>query len=318
MLPGARARFEEQGDADVGVSLEGARYRLNIARQQGQLSVVARALPSGALRFVDLRLPEALGGLAMRKRGLVLVTGATGSGKSTTLAAMLHYINSNRRAHVVTIEDPIEFVHKDRKSRITQREVGSDTASFHAALRHVVRQSPDVILIGELRDRETIQVALSAALTGHLVLASLHTIDATQTLQRLLSYYPEHLRAQASMDLSLSLQGIVSQRLLPRADGKGRVLITELLTASPATAQLLREQRGRGPPGHDARQPLRGRPHLQHLAHIGLAGAAHHPRGGPGLLLQSRRIRPDGAGHGHRRGHLPGQARRPCSRRRRT
>ncbi|MFT5682073.1 MAG: pilus retraction protein PilT [Myxococcota bacterium] len=244
MLPGARKRFQETGDADVGFSLDsGQRFRLNVARHRGRLSLVARALPSGELSFSELRLPAPVADLASCSRGLVLVTGATGSGKSTSLAALIHHINATRRVHIVTIEDPIEFVHRDRRARITQREVGSDTPDFHSALKHVVRQSPDIILIGEMRDRDTMQVAMSAALTGHLVFASLHTINATQTLQRIMSYYPEHLRGQVAMDLSLSLQGILSQRLLPRAEGDGRVLITELLTGSPAVGQLLRENR---------------------------------------------------------------------------
>jgi len=174
---------------------------------------------------------------------LVLVTGATGSGKSTTLAAMLHTINTTCSLHIVTIEDPIEFVHHDRKSRVTQREVGADTLSFHTALRHVVRQSPDVIMIGELRDMETLSVAISAALTGHLVLATLHTIDSTQTLQRILTYFPEHMRSQAALDLSMCLQGIISQRLIPRQDGKGRVMAVEVLSTTPAAARLIQEQR---------------------------------------------------------------------------
>ncbi len=244
LAPAARARFDETGDADASLALpDGRRYRLSIARQQGVLSVVARAVPNGALDPETLALPAAVLAFADASRGLVLVTGATGSGKSTTLAAMVHHINQRRAAHIVTIEDPIEFVHKDLVGRVSQREVGPDTASFAVALRHVVRQSPDVIVIGELRDRETMQVAVSAALTGHLVFASLHTIDATQTLQRILSYFPEHMRGQAAMDLSLSLQGIVSQRLLPRADTPGRVLACEVLTTSPAVARLLREQR---------------------------------------------------------------------------
>ncbi len=244
MLPAALERFEESGDADVGFSLgSGQRFRLNVARNRGRLSLVARALPSGELSFSELRLPAAVADLAAVPRGLVLVTGATGSGKSTSLAALIHHINANRRVHIVTIEDPIEFVHRERRARITQREIGADTPDFHTALKHVVRQSPDIILIGEMRDRDTMQVAMSAALTGHLVFASLHTINATQTLQRIMSYYPEHLRGQVAMDLSLSLQGILSQRLLPRAGGDGRVLITELLTSSPAVCQLLRENR---------------------------------------------------------------------------
>ncbi len=239
-----RRAFDEAGDLDAGLALpDGRRFRLNLSRQQGRTSVVARVVPSGALDVESLGLPPVVRELADRPRGLVLVTGATGSGKSTTLAAMVHHINERRPAHIVTIEDPIEYVHRDVLSRVSQREVGADTGSFQQALKHVVRQSPDIIVIGEMRDAETMNVAVTAALTGHLVLASLHTIDATQTLQRILSYYPEHLRAQVSMDLSMSLQGIVSQRLLPKADGTGRVLAAEVLTVGPAVARLLREQR---------------------------------------------------------------------------
>jgi len=244
LSPAQRERFASRGDLDTGLSVaDGRRFRLNLSRQQGSVSVVARAVPSGDLDFDSLRLPEPVRELANVARGLVLVTGATGSGKSTTLAAMVGHINRTRAAHIVTIEDPIEFVHADKKSRISQREIGADTESFSNALRHVVRQSPDVIVIGEMRDAETVAVALSAALTGHLVLASLHTIDATQTLQRMLSYYPDHLRGQVAMDLSLSLRGIVSQRLLPQKDNTGRVLAAELLTCTPAVGKLLREQR---------------------------------------------------------------------------
>ncbi|HCP46317.1 MAG TPA: hypothetical protein DIU15_09760, partial [Deltaproteobacteria bacterium] len=238
------ARFQAEGDLDCGLSLpDGRRFRLNISRQQGMVSIVARAVPSGALDFDSLRLPPSVRDLADQRRGLILVTGATGSGKSTTLAAMVHHINQRREGHIVTIEDPIEFVHRDIQCRVSQREIGGDTESFHAALKHVVRQSPDVIVIGEMRDTETMGVALSAALTGHLVLASIHTIDATQTLQRILSYFPEHLRGQVAMDLSLSLRGVVSQRLVPRHGGDGRVLAAELLTSTPAIIKLLREQR---------------------------------------------------------------------------
>ncbi|MBM4320661.1 MAG: PilT/PilU family type 4a pilus ATPase, partial [Deltaproteobacteria bacterium] len=240
----ARQHFLATGDLDAGYTLApGRRFRLNLARQMGSISLVARALPRGELSFAELKLPEQVAALAGFTRGLVLVTGATGSGKSTTLAAMIHHINTTRRVHVVTIEEPIEFVHRDLLARITQREVGVDTASFTTALRQVVRESPDVILIGELRDLETMTIALQAALTGHLVLASLHTIDACQTLQRLLSYYPAHLRAQAALDLSLSLQGVVAQRLLPQRHGQGRVVAVELLTVGGAVARLIREQR---------------------------------------------------------------------------
>ncbi len=239
----ARARFEASGDLDVGYSIGPRRFRLNLSRQQGRVALVARALPSGELSFEDLGLPPAITSLAELRRGLVLITGATGSGKSTTLAAMVNHINSTRRVHIVTIEEPIEFVHDDRLARVSQREVGTDTESFGVALRHVLRESPDVVVIGEMRDFDTMSVAISAALTGHLVLTTLHTINATQTLQRILSYYPHHLRSQASMDLSLCLQGVISQRLLPRADRAGRVLATELLRCTPPVRQLLREQR---------------------------------------------------------------------------
>ncbi len=250
LTPGQRAQFDAVGDIDVGLSLaatEGSaprRFRLALLRQQGQLACVARAVPSGSLETEDLGLPPEIRRFADQPRGLVLVTGATGSGKSTTLAALIHHINATRPSHIVTLEDPIEFVHHDLKSRVTQREIGSDSPGFREALKHAVRQSPDVLLIGEMRDADTMSVALSAALTGHLVLASLHTIDATQTLQRILSYFPEHLRSQAAMDLSLSLVGIISQRLLPAVgEGNARVAAVEVLTNTPAVARLLREQR---------------------------------------------------------------------------
>ncbi|MBM4367841.1 MAG: PilT/PilU family type 4a pilus ATPase [Deltaproteobacteria bacterium] len=244
LLPAARARFAELGELDVGVNLpSGRRVRVSLLRQQGSLGFVARAVPPGAIAFGGLGLPASVAEFVDEARGLVLVTGATGSGKSTTLAALVHHINQGRAAHIVTIEDPIEFVHRDLRARITQREVGTDSPSFESALRQVVRQSPDVILVGEMRDVQSMGVAISAALTGHLVLASIHAIDTTQTLQRILAYFPDQMRAQAAVDLSLCLVGIVSQRLLPRPDGRGRALACEVLANTPAVSRLLREQR---------------------------------------------------------------------------
>ncbi len=244
LRPAQREVFDRGGDVDVGLSRPGlGRFRVHFHLQRGLLGAVIRLVPGGHLEFDALGLPDVLARLADSPRGLVLVTGSTGSGKSTTLAAMVHHINARYPRHIVTLEDPIEFVHEDLAAIVTQREVGSDTRDFNQALRHVVRESPDVILIGEMRDAETMNVALSAALTGHLVLSSVHTIDTLQTLQRILGYYPEHLREQVAMDLSVCLQGIVAQRLVPRAEGEGRVAAVEVMIATPPVKKLIREQR---------------------------------------------------------------------------
>ena len=240
--PARRAVFAQSGDADLGLSLHGERFRINLSRSRGALSLVARHVPRGNLDLEDLRLPPAVASFADAQRGLVLVCGATGSGKSTTVAAMVNRINQGRACHIVTIEDPIEFVHLDAQARVTQREVGSDTESFHTALRHVVRQSPDVIVLGELRDAETVQVALQASLTGHLVLATLHTHDAAQSIRRLMAYVPVHQREQLALDLSLALVGVLAQRLVPKADGSGRVLSSEVITLTPPARKLLAKQ----------------------------------------------------------------------------
>ena len=244
LIPQNRSIFYKTGDLDVGFSLdEDRRFRLNFFRQRGALSMAARKLQSGALILEKLGLPDVVSNYADLLRGLVLVTGSTNSGKSTTLAALIHRINLIRRVHIVTVEDPIEFVHKDVRACIDQREIGTDTASFASALRQVVRQNPDVILIGEIRDQESMSVAISAAMIGHLVLATMHTIDATQTLQRIMNFFPDHVRAQIAMDLSLSIKGIVSQRLIPVSAEKGRVLVAEVLTPNPAVMRLIREQK---------------------------------------------------------------------------
>jgi twitching motility protein PilT len=200
-------------------------------------------LPGGNLSFAELGLPPTLQSWADRLRGLVLITGATGAGKSTTMAAMIHHINQTRAAHVVTIEDPVEFVHPDLRSRITQREVGTDTLSFDVALQQALRESPDVIFVGELRNADALRVAMQAALTGHLVLSTLHTVDVAQTLQRIISMFPEHHAKQVALDLSMALVGIAAQRLVPKTDGQGRVAAIERLQLTPAAAKLIREMR---------------------------------------------------------------------------
>lgn len=234
--------FAERPDLDFAFRLEsGDRFRINFFRQQGHMGMVARLIQDDDLSFTSLHLPRVVMELAESKRGLTLITGATGSGKSTTLAAMVHYINQRFQRHVMTIEDPIEFIHKDHKSIINQREVGYDTHSFADALRHVVRQSPDVILIGEMRDTDTIMTAVSAAQTGHLVLSTLHTVDVFHTLDRLINYFPDYLKAQMRQELALSLEGIVCMRLLRRADGTGRIPALEILRTTPSVKKALGE-----------------------------------------------------------------------------
>ncbi|MGB1936371.1 MAG: type IV pilus twitching motility protein PilT [Akkermansiaceae bacterium] len=242
--PNTWERLVAERDLDLGFSVSSEeRFRLNLGFELGAISVVGRKVPSGAMQFDELGLPDVVETLAQEPRGLILVTGSTGSGKSTTMAAMLHYINSHFKKHIVTIEDPIEFVHREEKSHITQREIGSDTRDFGRALRAVVRQSPDVIFIGELRDFETIQTALAAAMTGHLVISTLHTVDAEQTLERMLNYVPDGQRHQFALDLSLALKGIISQRLLTRKDDEGMIPAVECLINTPHVAKLIAGQK---------------------------------------------------------------------------
>lgn len=243
LLPEQRERFAAEGDLDLGyTSPRGRRFRLNLHRQMGQPALAARSLPTANLSLADLHLPSSLAALVEVPAGLVLVTGPTGCGKSTTLAALVHLINQTREGHIVTLEDPVEFVHEDLRGVVTQREVHTDTPSFARALRNVLRENPDVILIGELRDRESAEAAIQAALTGHLVLASLHTADASQALQRLFSMFPER-HAALALDLSMCLRGVASMRLLPRRDGRGLIPAVEQLTVTPAVAHLIRQQR---------------------------------------------------------------------------
>jgi twitching motility protein PilT len=224
--------FEEEGEADFSYAVPGTgRFRVNAFRQRGSVSIVMRFIPFGVPRFEDLNLPDAIRRLAIEERGIILVTGTTGSGKSTTLASMIDLVNRSMRKHIVTIEDPIEFLHTDASSLINQREVGSDTVSFARALRRVLRQDPDIILIGEIRDSETAQIALSAAETGHLVLSTLHTVDATETVNRIIDLFPPHERSQVRTMLAGTLKGIIGQRLIRTKDG-GRVAACEIMVTT--------------------------------------------------------------------------------------
>jgi twitching motility protein PilT len=225
--------FEEEGEADFSYEVYGVgRFRVNAFRQRGSISIVMRFIPLGVPKLEDLGLPEVIGRLAREERGIVLVTGTTGSGKSTTLAAMLDLVNRSVPKHIVTIEDPIEFLHRNNKSIINQREVGTDTASYSRALRRVLRQDPDIILIGEIRDSESAQIALSAAETGHLVLSTLHTLDATETINRMIDHFPPHEREQVRAMLAGTLKGIIGQRLMRTKDGKGRVAACEIMVTT--------------------------------------------------------------------------------------
>ncbi len=221
--------FAKEHEVDFSFEIpDVARYRINAFRQRGVISMACRAIPHRISTIEELSLPPVVTELADEERGIVLLTGTTGSGKSTTLAAMIDHMNHTTSKHIVTIEDPIEFVHSDKRSAINQREVGMDTTSFTRALRRVLRQDPDVILIGEMRDEETVQTALSAAETGHLVLSTIHTVDATESINRMLDFFPPHQHAQARSMIAGTVKGVISQRLVPGADG-GRVAVCEIL-----------------------------------------------------------------------------------------
>jgi twitching motility protein PilT len=228
--PDKLQEFNDEGEVDFAYSIPGlARFRCNAFRQRGSVSVVVRAIPVSIKSISELSLPPVIRELAEEERGIVLLTGTTGSGKSTTLAAMIDHINSTRRRHIVTVEDPLEFLHEDKKSIINQREVGMDTGSFKRALRRVLRQDPDVILIGEMRDEETVHTALSAAETGHLVFSTVHTVDAAETVNRLIDFFPPHMHNQVRAMIASTLKGAVSQRLVPTIDGSGRIACCEVL-----------------------------------------------------------------------------------------
>ena len=228
-----KQRFKEDLEIDIGYSVPGlGRFRCNIFQQRGVVGLVLRVIPGKILSIRELLLPTVLEKLCDEQRGLVLVTGTTGSGKSTTLAAMLEYINGRRTEHIITVEDPIEFIHRDKKSIINQREVEVDTRAFAPALRSALRQDPDVILVGEMRDHETIETALLAAETGHLVLSTLHTLDAAETVNRIIAVFPPHQQKQIRIQLSQVIKAIVSMRLMPRADGMGRVPAVEVMIST--------------------------------------------------------------------------------------
>ncbi len=235
-----KARFKEKNELDMVYAVPGlGRFRVNVFQQRGSVGMVFRQVPAKILNFEDLMLPVVLQKVAGEQRGLILVTGTTGSGKSTTLAAMIDYINTTRTANIITIEDPIEFLHRDKKSIVNQREIGSDTFSFSDALRSSLRQDPDVILVGEMRDFETISTALTAAETGHLVLSTLHTLDAAETINRIITVFPPYQQKQVRMQLASVIKGIISQRLVARADGNGRVPAVEVMLGTLSVREAI-------------------------------------------------------------------------------
>ncbi len=237
-----REKFENELELDTSYSLPGkGRFRINVFLQRDAVGAVMRAIPFEIVEFSQLGLPASVQTFAELPRGLVLVTGPTGSGKSTSLASLVDIINREKAVHIMTVEDPIEFLHTHKRSVVNQREVGEDTHSFAAALKHVLRQDPDVILVGEMRDLETIQTALTAAETGHLVFATLHTQDAPQSIDRVIDVFPSHQQQQIRVQLAASLQGIVTQQLIPLAGGTGRAVAAEVLVATPAIRNLIRE-----------------------------------------------------------------------------
>jgi twitching motility protein PilT len=235
------AEFERNGEVDMAANIEGRRFRGNVYRQRDALAAAFRLVPLNIPSISELGLPHVLTELSLASQGFILVTGPTGSGKSTTLAAMIGHINDNRRSHIITIEDPIEFVFKNRRSIVDQREVGRDTPSFASALRHSLRETPDVIMIGEMRDQDTIAAALTAAETGHLVMATLHTGSTIQAIDRIIDVFPPHQQGQIRLQLSFTLLAVLSQKLIPEKNSITQVLATELLRNTPAISNVIRE-----------------------------------------------------------------------------
>jgi len=239
-----KKRFEMEDELDFSFGIQNlSRFRGNVFRQRGCVSMVIRQIPFQIKTFDELQLPAVIAQMAERPRGMVLVTGPTGSGKSTTLAAMIDKINSERRGHIITVEDPIEFIHRHRTCIINQREVGADTKSFATALKYALREDPDVILIGEMRDLETIQAALTIAETGHLVFATLHTNSAAEAINRIIDVFPSHQQSQVRAQLAFVLEGIVTQTLLPKLSGRGRSMAAEILVVTPAIRALIRDDK---------------------------------------------------------------------------
>jgi twitching motility protein PilT len=239
-----KEKFEKDNELDLSFGVEGVgRVRMNVFQQRGAVASVMRNIPTNIRSFEDLKMPKVVQDIVKLPKGLVLVTGPTGSGKSTTLAAMLDWINANQQHHIITIEDPIEYVHAHKSCVVNQREVGTDTHSFTSALKYALRQDPDVILIGEMRDLETINAALTIAETGHLVFATLHTVDAIQTINRIIDVFPSAQQQQVRTQISFTLQAVISQQLIPKAQSSGRVVAMEILIPTPAVRNLIREEK---------------------------------------------------------------------------
>ncbi len=307
VLPaGHRDKFRDNHEVDLAYSVAGlGRFRCNAFQQRGTIGMIFRVIPMRVATIEDLLLPKVLKKIASEERGLILVTGTTGSGKSTTLAALIDEINSTRTTHIMTIEDPIEYLHRDQRSVINQREIGVDTRSFGDALRSALRQDPDVILLGEMRDLETIQTALLAAETGHLVLSTLHTLDATETINRIIAVFPPHQQKQIRIQLASVIKAVISQRLMPRSDTKGRVPAVEVLYQHgvhpglhPRQGKVSPDPR-RDRPGHVAVRDADVRPVDLHPLRAG----TRLLRRGTSLGQQRGRVQAQGARHPHDGGH---------------
>ena len=299
-----KQKFKETAELDMAYGVAGlGRFRVNVFQQRGNVGMVLRVIPTKIRTTEELNLPAVINKICEEQRGLVLVTGTTGSGKSTTLAAMIDRINATRSDHLITIEDPIEFLHRDKRSFINQREVEVDTANFSTALRAALRQDPDVILVGEMRDLETISTALLAAETGHLVFSTLHTLDATETIQRIIAVFPPPEQKQIRLQLAATLKAVISQRLVRRADDQGRVPAVEIMIATALHPRLHHQSRQDAP--HPRRHRRRHQPirhaDLRSIALRSLLQATHHSGRSPLALLQPRRVQAPHPGHPLRR-----------------